>query len=305
MPEIVEVRRYADMIRRVTKRQSLQAVKILGGRYKKHGAPQRFKNLQQILPTTVSSVTTQGKALIIKLGRPDFNIFVTLGLTGGWFYKDKRTGRLCHGLNAKMFEAAYGRSIVNRFMERAQKHICVEFEFRNGSLMFYDQLSYGTISVLRDSDLVKRLRQKGPGAMDVTLKEFRERLTMRSSLQEKRIGNVLMNQSFVSGIGNYLRADILWMSRVSPFRLVKSLTRTEVTRIFKSMMALTWGSYNKKQAIKLGFVVQKRRVLPADYGRAFFVYDSESDVMGRKVKSEPLYEGSQVRYIYWVPGYQK
>jgi hypothetical protein len=69
------------------------------------------------------------------------------------------------------------------------------------------------------------------------------------------------------------------------------------------MRLLTWGIYNRKKAVKLG-IIKKNSKLPRDYGLQFFVYDSKTDPMGRNVTYEKLYEGSQVRYIYWVRGYQ-
>ena len=45
--------------------------------------------------------------------------------------------------------------------------------------------------------------------------------------------------------------------------------------------------------------------MPNDYERDFFVYKQNTDINGYNVKKEELYEGSQKRFIYWVPKVQK
>ncbi len=41
---------------------------------------------------------------------------------------------------------------------------------------------------------------------------------------ERTVGAVLLDQTVVAGIGNYLRAEILWQCRIDPWRLVGDLT---------------------------------------------------------------------------------
>jgi formamidopyrimidine-DNA glycosylase len=121
---------------------------------------------------------------------------------------------------------------------------------------------------------------------------------------DKPIGIVLLDQKNISGIGNYLRADCLWLAKISPFRKVKDLSVGDLKKLFYSVRLLIWGSYNYKKAIKLK-IIKKSDKLPSDYNRYFFVYDNDKDINGKYVTKEKLYEGSQIRYIYWVKGYQK
>ena len=44
---------------------------------------------------------------------------------------------------------------------------------------------------------------------------------------ERTVGAVLLDQTVVAGIGNYLRAEILWQCRIDPWRLVGDLTESE------------------------------------------------------------------------------
>jgi len=133
-----------------------------------------------------------------------------------------------------------------------------------------------------------------------TIDLFKERL-MKKEKQE--IGIALMNQKLISGVGNYLRADILWLSKISPFRKVNKLSDNEFKLIYHNVKVLTWGVYDKKYAIKHKIITKKDK-LPSDYKRDFFIYYQDTDIYGNKVTKEELFEGSQKRFIYWVKGYQ-
>ena len=85
------------------------------------------------------------------------------------------------------------------------------------------------------------------GNIDFTV--FQEQFTKKKNLN-KVIGIVLMDQKTISGIGNYLRADILWLSKISPFRKVNKLSDQEFKLIYHNTKVLTWGDYDKKYAIK-------------------------------------------------------
>ena len=92
------------------------------------------------------------------------------------------------------------------------------------------------------SDLLdKKLASIAPDIMDMKIEVFTDII---NRYPNKLIGLALMNQKIISGIGNYLRADILWMAKVSPFRHIKDLESTDINRIYKSIVALTWGDYD-------------------------------------------------------------
>ena len=108
-----------------------------------------------------------------------------------------------------------------------------------------------------------------------------------------------MNQKIISGIGNYLRADILYLSKINPFRIINKLTDKEIEIIFNNSKILTWCNYDIKKATKLKIYNQNVK-LPIDYDRIFFIYSQDTDIYGNKVKKTELYEGSQKRFIYYV-----
>ena len=302
MPEVIEVREYTDFCNKYIKNKKLLNIKILNGRYKKHGPFNGFKELLKSLPLKVVETKNKGKFMYIQLNKESpVYIGITLGLSGGWFFnpkglKEKNSKKYIHGLNG----LRYIETDIEKYKESALKHLNVEFVFENGSLYFYDQLSFGTISIFNSLEIEKKLKTIGLDIMDIntSFEDFKSALLHKTNVN-KEIGNALMNQKYISGIGNYLRADALWLSKINPFEKVKSLTNNDFKKIYHNVRLLIWGQYNKKLGIQYG-IINKSDKLPIDYNRNFFVYQQETDIYGKQVFKEKLYEGSQIRYIFYT-----
>lgn len=302
MPEAIEVKTYADFITKYIKGKNITDIRILNGRYKKHGPFNEYAVLVAQLPLKVVSIQNKGKYLYIELGNGTY-IGVTLGLTGGWFWKGKGKGKLLHGLDQR--SNRYSPEMVDSYVQNAMKHLNVAFEFDQGTLFFYDQLSFGTISVLGVKENETKLAKIGEDVLgdNFNLTEFIVAFEKIKN-KDRYIGNVLMDQHVISGVGNYLRADALWMSKLSPFRRIKNITKDELEILFVNVRKLVWGIYNNRRARIRGHIEADDK-MPMDYGRDFFVYMNDMDIYGNKITKEKLYEGSQIRYIYWTKGHQK
>ena len=332
MPEGVEVRKFADILIHNLVGHSIVNINILKGRYTKK-AFDGYQALKGILPMKVISIKCKGKMTYIELHAEQGSgktvwLISTLGLTGGWTVAAKEKKDLCWehrlrymkkslegvgvGAGAGMIFAYpiiweyISNNNSNEWFERALDHLNVEFVMDTGVIgYFYDQLSFGTLKVVETRiELEKKLKELGADMLDETNGiEVFKKAVRKGANNEKMIGNVLVNQRVISGIGNYLRADGLWLARISPFRKVGELSDEELETIYKSVRALMWGDYAPDEAHKKGYIGGDFKI-PHDYGREFFVYRQETDIEGRKIVKEELYEGSQKRYIYWVPEIQ-
>ena len=169
---------------------------------------------------------------------------------------------------------------------------------------FYDNRNFGTLKAV-DTKLAidTKLKEIGPDMMDIEFNIFKKAISAGKSAG-KAIGNVIVNQKLVSGIGNYLRADILWMAKISPFRKVSTITDTELHTIYNCARAIMWGDYNLEYAKSNGLITKGVKI-PRDYNRDFLVYMQKTDPNGESVIKEPLYEGSTKRFIHWVAAVQK
>jgi formamidopyrimidine-DNA glycosylase len=301
MPEINEVRQYADFLNSKLKNKNIIQVNILNGRYKKHGPFTNYNELDKNLPIKVLDIKTKGKFLYMILAN-NLYLFSTLGLSGGWVYKKNNSTKYEHPIILEYLK----KEQIDSYMEQSLKHLNVEFKTQNGSVYFYDTLSFGTLKIIdNQNELDNKLNMIGPDIMDneTNYELFSERIK-KSKNVHKMIGIVLMDQKTISGIGNYLRADILWLSKISPFRKVNKLTDEELKKIFHNAKVLTWGQYDIKEAKRLKIITSEDK-LPSDYNRDFFVYYEDKDVYENKITKDELYEGSQKRFIYYVKSYQK
>jgi endonuclease-8 len=301
MPEINEVKQYADFLNSKLKNKNIIQVNILNGRYKKHRPFTNYNELQKNLPIKVLDIKTKGKFLYMILAN-NLYLFSTLGLSGGWVYKKNNSTKYEHPIILEYLK----KEQIDSYMEQSLKHLNVEFKTQNGSVYFYDTLSFGTLKIIdNQNELDNKLNMIGPDIMDneTNYELFSERIKKSKNLH-KMIGIVLMDQKTISGIGNYLRADILWLSKISPFRKVNKLTDEELKKIFHNAKVLTWGQYDIKEAKRLKIITSEDK-LPSDYNRDFFVYYEDKDIYGHKITKEELYEGSQKRFIYYVKSYQK
>jgi len=308
MPEVVEVKKYVDLIHKKVSSNVLIDFNILNGRYKKHKKFDLFDKIKLLLdkPLTLVKCSNKGKLIyfefsyVINKEKKTIYLINTLGLMGGWAFKLNDTNKFIH---PKILQYVNNETISNYLLGN-MKHINVEFIFKHGTLYFYDMLSFGTLKFIDNyNEFIKKLNSIGPDIMDLsTTKEiFIERL---SKYYKKNVGIVLLNQKIISGIGNYLRSDSLWLSKINPFRKINDLSKKELEKLFESLKKITWGLYNKNKAIKLK-ILNEKDIIPSTYKRDFFIYGNNTDIYNNKVVKEELYEGSQKRFIYWCPAIQK
>ena len=117
-------------------------------------------------------------------------------------------------------------------------------------------------------------------------------------LEKKEIAKFLLDQDKFSGIGNYLRAEILYDSKIDPFRKVGSLSKKEIDNLFKSTKKIVLKAYECG-----GHTLQSYTDPLGAIGRyAPKVYRREKDPEGRIVQIDLT---SDNRAIYWVPEIQK
>lgn len=107
-------------------------------------------------------------------------------------------------------------------------------QLANGrELRYHDAKDMGKVYLTDDLNQVPRFVIQGPEATaaDLTLDVFRQRL-LRHRGEIKR---VLVNQTFVAGIGNAYADEICWRARLYPFRRRTNLTEDEVNRLHSAV----------------------------------------------------------------------
>lgn len=261
MPEGVEVRLFTDEIRHKFNGCQMNNVQILSGKYSRQVKLKGYDKFVKSLPLKVISINNKGKFCWFQFEK-GWSMWVTFGLTG-------------------------------KFLYEYENHCHIKFNMgKCGIFYFKDMRNFGTIHFCNsDEELEKKLNSLGidPLIQKVKGSYLMDKVSKMRSNQE--IGKVMIDkQSFVAGIGNYLRAEILYEARISPFRKVKSLTKEEWDKIAELCNRIFKNIYD----------LQKRKGL---YTYKFKVYRKKFDPKGREVRADKLGAGN--RTIWWVPKVQK
>lgn len=266
MPEAPEIRQFADELIEFFDGKQLTKIKILSGRYSRHEPPKNLDILNKNLPSKIKDIKTKGKFIYVILDN-NYVLAFTMGLSG-YFTTDKI------------------------------KHNHIEFETNKDSIFMNDMRNFGTFEIHDSFDkLNKKLNKLGPDIFYVNENDF---VNIVQKSPNVEIGSFLMKQEKISGIGNYLRAEILWVSKIDPFRKIKNLKVNEIKDIYHNSVKLVWYFYDFQKALKNKIVSDKDKY-PLDYDRDFFVYGEKKDINNKEIVRKTL--GN--RTIHYVPDYQK
>ena len=117
---------------------------------------------------------------------------------------------------------------------------------------------------------------------------------------KKELPKVLMDQKIVSGIGNYIKAEALYESKISPLRKIKDITDDELVNLFKSVRSIITKSYKCNGATIRNYSDLANNL--GEYCFSFKVYNQVLDSNGNKVFKTKTNDG---RTTHWVSEIQK
>ena len=269
MPEGPEVKTTVDFLKQF-KNKTLTRFEILTGRYTKKPI-HNINNPNWKTPVMLEDVNCKGKFIYFTFEK-DKHFFSTLGMTGEW---------------------------TNRFT----KHSRLKLEFdgnKDSPLYFNDVRNFGTFKIiLTKKELTKKLNSLGPDILsdEVNVEMFTRQF---NSKPNKTIAECLMNQSVISGIGNYLKAEILYATKIAPNRLVKDINRLEWAGLHLNAVEIINRSYISGGATIKNY--RKPNGKKGLYSQRFAVYNQKMDPLGNKVIKEQTLDK---RTTHWVPAVQK
>jgi formamidopyrimidine-DNA glycosylase len=174
--------------------------------------PNAREFVRRIRGCKITAITRRAKYLVFHLVRRDGTgkrstkkyFLVHLRMTGGFGIEVRRTPR--------------------------DKHEHVVLRIDNGQeLRFRDPRKFGRMWLVDEpAQVVGKL---GPEPLEIPLREFH-------MLFEKRRGKLkplLLDQTFLAGLGNIYVDESLWYARLHPLRQSESLTREERGRLYRSI----------------------------------------------------------------------
>ncbi|XP_065865787.1 formamidopyrimidine-DNA glycosylase isoform X3 [Euphorbia lathyris] len=170
---------------------------------------------------TLISALRKGKNLWLQLDSPPFPSF-QFGMAGAIYIKGVAVTK-------------YKRSAVNDTDEWPSKYSKLFIELDDGlEFSFTDKRRFAKVRLLNDPASVPPISELGPDALLEPMKvdEFYELL----SKKKVAIKTLLLDQSFISGIGNWVADEVLYQAQIHPLQIASSLSKESCSTLHKSIM---------------------------------------------------------------------
>ncbi|OAY72812.1 formamidopyrimidine-DNA glycosylase-like isoform X1 [Ananas comosus] len=159
---------------------------------------------------TVLAAARKGKNLWLRLDSPPFPSF-QFGMTGAVYIKGVELSK-------------YKRSAVSPTEEWPSKYSKLFVELEDGvEFSFTDKRRLAKVRLLEDPESVPPISELGPDALfePMQVDEF------MNALRKKKIAikALLLDQSFISGIGNWIADEVLYQARIHPMQIAANLSK--------------------------------------------------------------------------------
>ena len=280
IPEGPELAYSRDRIKQLILGKALTDLSVgNGGRYIKsppQGLSEFLKEMDKAGAPRVKEVGTHGKFMWWRFNFPckheDWYLHCTYGMSGGWYtFSTKHTA----------FSVGYNDSGIPDFPDTQR-------------LSFNDPRHFGTLKFMRsDSAHNKKLSTLGPCILGGQLTP--EIFAINALKKPNRtIAEMLMDQSCISGVGNYLRAEILYDCKLDPWKKVLDLTSLQYVILCESTIRVASASYRSQ-----GASIKTYRTVDGETGTTqfdFLVYSRKTCPLGHVIQRAKDPKG---RMMHW------
>tara|TARA_A100001011_G_C14318317_1_gene849078 strand:- start:4174 stop:4971 length:798 start_codon:yes stop_codon:yes gene_type:complete len=217
MPEGPEVRLTIDFLQKNLENKIIKQWTFCGGKYTDE-YPVGYSEFDKFLPAKILNILCKGKFIYFTLYNNTTNeyfyILHSLMLTGRWqnYYDD----------HCKCFIELYN----------------------DKTIWFRDTRSFATFSFTNNLNILQtKLDKLGPDIMTkyFTLVYFKNIISKHPN---RNITSFLMDQNLLSGVGNYIKAEVLFYSKLSPLRKLKEINEEEIELLYEGLIIIPRISYN-------------------------------------------------------------
>jgi formamidopyrimidine-DNA glycosylase len=199
MPELPEVETIKRELEKAILGKKIAEVIVNNGRVIKQPREKEF--VSGLKNAVIKKILRKGKLLILELSSGK-SLCVHLRMTGQLIYP--------------------GNAQSSR----------VSFRFADGKMLdFIDRRLLGELRLVHDWRTLDFVKALGPEPFDLGPSQFEQMLSSRKT----KIKPLLMDQTFISGIGNLYAAEALFRARLSPERPSSSLTDAQKCRLFEEI----------------------------------------------------------------------
>ncbi|MSP06465.1 MAG: bifunctional DNA-formamidopyrimidine glycosylase/DNA-(apurinic or apyrimidinic site) lyase [Candidatus Fonsibacter sp.] len=229
MPELPEVEVTRRTLLKFIENKVIKNIKINNPnlRFK---IPNNFK--KNITGQRIIKILRRSKYILIYL-KNDYVMIAHLGMSGKFLIKNN--------YSKNFLKTSY------YFNEFSKKHNHLEFFFSNNLKVIYNdprRFGFFLLDKISKLNVNKFLSKLGPEPLGKYLKK--DYLILKTKATQRTIKTLLMDQRFISGIGNIYANEILFLSKISPNKISSKLSLIDINRLYLSIGKVL------KRAIKLG-----------------------------------------------------
>ena len=228
MPELPEVEIVRESLNKKIKRKIIKKV-IIRNRNLRFKIPSDFESF--LKNKKIIEVSRFSKYLIIHFQNKDYCL-IHLGMSGTIHIVNKK--KPLKFTNTSFYHSPF----------LPKKHNHVEFIFDDIKVIYNDPRRFGFFEILNNyQNLQKRFNTMGP-------EPFSEKFNINYVInyfkkKNKDIKSFLLDQKFVSGVGNIYANEILFASKIYPFKKAKRLNKKECLNIILNSKKILQMAINK------------------------------------------------------------
>tara|TARA_B100000575_G_C23141976_1_gene664833 strand:- start:2590 stop:3522 length:933 start_codon:yes stop_codon:yes gene_type:complete len=260
------------------------------------------------LPLKIIEIKNKGKFIYWILSDNTY-VFQTLGMSGVWYhhykpntcftllYGDEPEHDLNSGNKNDNDKTCKNNNCENKNSNSKNKK---DNTINNKKLYFVDQRHFATWKVVFSKQkLQDKLNTIGPDILNDTKFNKEKFLKLIKRYPNKDIASFLMNQKYISGIGNYLKSEILYETKINPNTLISNLSDSLLEQLYVNARTKIYSSYKKGGASLRHYsdIEDKKGLFEFE----FKVYGKKQDPLGNTIISELT---KDKRKTYWVPKIQ-
>jgi formamidopyrimidine-DNA glycosylase len=214
MPELPEVEIVKQSLAKKIEQKKIKKV-IIKNRNLRFKIPLKFEKLLQ--NKIIKKVTRFSKYLVLNFSDGSFCL-IHLGMSG-----------TIHLIKKNNFNKFTNVSFYNS-PNLPKKHNHVEIQFQGLKIIYNDPRRFGFIKYINSKqELINRFSHLGP---EPFFKNFNLKYLLKYFFnKEKNIKSFLIDQRFVSGIGNIYASEILFLSKINPKTYAMKLSKEECKKI--------------------------------------------------------------------------
>jgi len=214
MPELPEVEIVKQSLDKKIQQKKIKKV-IIKNRNLRFKIPLKFEELLQ--NKIIKKVTRFSKYLILNFSDGSFCL-IHLGMSG-----------TIHLIKKDNFNKFTNTSFYNS-QNLPKKHNHVEIQFQDLKVVYNDPRRFGFFKFINNKqELTNSFNHLGP---EPFFKNFDLKYLLKFFLNKKKdIKSFLLDQKFVSGIGNIYASEILFLSKINPTTHVMKLSKEDCKKI--------------------------------------------------------------------------